>query len=176
MAAESDTDTDQKSRAFTANDIVQRDDHKCQQCGYVGDESEKMYAHHLDGDYTDPSNYECQCGSCVDEDDQSRSFKELTDRWARYFAMFPLAVLLTVAYSVPYLSAARLWRNPQVYETTSLWVPGFLLIGLVATPVYVQLLIWLEPRNGIVYRGWTWVWGRTGRKAMARIKQRLTAR
>lgn len=171
MAAESDTDTDQKGRAFTANDIVQRDDYKCQQCGYVGDESEKMYAHYLDGDHTDPSNYECQCAGCVEEDDKSMSFKERTDRWARYFAMFPLAVLLTVMYYIPYGLLYNVLFHPERYGGNLLAASVLILLALVVTPIYVQLLIWLEPRNGIVYRLWTCGWSRTGSKAIARIKQ-----
>lgn len=167
MAAESDTDTDQKGRAFTADDIVHRDDYKCQQCGYVGDESDKMYAHYLSGDHTDPSNYECQCGSCVDEDDQSRSLTEQANRLFRYFWLSPLAALLTAAYSFPFYGLLRIWLYPETYNVPFRTALVFLMMIPIMTPIYIQLVIWLEPRNG------AWFWGRVGSRAVAGVKRRM---
>lgn len=138
--------------------IARRDGHTCQNCGCEIAEGDTARVCFIGHNQNLPGHYETRCEPC------SRTFMDRCNRMVRYlfvsilslFAIPSFAVGLSMTLTT--LSPFTLIGRGVVDYLLYTYVGGVtaLAFWLVAAVVYIQITIWIEPPNGIIYRVASW--------------------
>jgi hypothetical protein len=153
------------------DDIIRRDDYTCQKCGYTAtDSDETMVAHFIGSDKSNPDHYETRCQSCGRT--LYQRFNHKMNRILRYLAALQFGgagVVISgmfIAGVFIYISQIGGESLPVILYN----VVGGLVIGVVGLTLSLQLAIWIEPPNGVIYQVVNPVWEETGARVVGRIK------
>jgi hypothetical protein len=157
------------------NRVLEVHDYTCQRCGRDGSpEGDKVtVAQYVGGDQSRLSSYEARCQKC---DGEKNGLQYWAVRKIWYFMLFPAMVLGAGFPLIP--AAAGVWGmyltlgsgvplSTYLYRFTVL--PLLIILGLILFAIYVQIVVWVEPHYGLVYRSTSWVWERIEEKLFARL-------
>lgn len=141
------------------NDIIRRDDYTCQRCGYTAtDSDETMVAHFVGTDKANPDHYETRCQSCGRT--LYQRFNHKMNRILRYLAALQFGGA-GVVISGMFLVAAFIGPFQTEIESVPALlydVIGALVLGVVGMVLSLQIAIWIEPPNGVIYRVVNPIW------------------
>lgn len=157
------------------DDIIRRDDYTCQKCGYTAtDSDETMVAHFIGSDKSNPDHYETRCQDCGRT--LYQRFNHKMNRILRYLAALQFGGV-GVGFGVTSIFGAfyyPFWTEAEglylIMVKTVVNSSILLFIGILSAVISLQIAIWIEPPNGIIYRVVDPLWKITGGKIVGKIK------